>query len=104
MLGRRNYRFPDRGFFSATKDIGDGIYLLPAAGIAAVAGVALEGMPVGDALGGWGDRSLRMFLVGGPPVYVLQLATGASVQVIMDLSIQSHLLGATGSFFRIIMG
>lgn len=65
-------------FFSATKDIGDGIYLLPAAGIAAVAGVALEGMPVGDALGGWGDRSLRMFLVGGPPVYVLQLATGAS--------------------------
>ena len=65
-------------FFSATKDIGDGIYLLPAAGIAAAAGVALEGMPVGDALGGWGGRSLRIFLVGGPPVYVLQLATGAS--------------------------
>ncbi len=65
-------------FFSATKDIGDGIYLLPAAGIAAAAGVALEGMPVGDALGGWGSRSLRIFLVGGPPVYVLQLATGAS--------------------------
>ena len=65
-------------FFSATKDIGDGIYLLPAAGIAAAAGVALEGMPVGNALGGWGSRSLRIFLVGGPPVYVLQLATGAS--------------------------
>lgn len=65
-------------FFSATKDIGDGIYLLPAAGIAAAAGVALEGMPVGDALGGWGSRSLRIFLVGGPPVYVLQVATGAS--------------------------
>jgi len=65
-------------FFSATKDIGDGIYLLPAAGIAAAAGMALEGMPVGDALGGWGARSLRIFLVGGPPVYVLQLATGAS--------------------------
>ena len=65
-------------FFSATKDIGDGIYLLPAAGIAAAAGVALEGVPVGDALGGWGSRSLRIFLVGGPPVYVLQLATGAS--------------------------
>ncbi len=65
-------------FFSATKDIGDGIYVLPAAGIAAAAGVALEGMPVGDALGGWGSRSLRIFLVGGPPVYVLQVATGAS--------------------------
>ena len=65
-------------FFSATKDIGDGIYLLPAAGIAAAAGVALEGMPVGDALGGWGSRSLRIFLVGGPPVYVLQVVTGAS--------------------------
>ena len=65
-------------FFSSTKDIGDGIYLLPAAGIAAAAGVALEGMPVGDALGGWGSRSLRIFLVGGPPVYVLQLAAGAS--------------------------
>ena len=65
-------------FISSTKDIGDGIYLLPAAGIAAAAGVALEGMPVGDALRGWGGRSLRIFLVGGPPVYVLQLATGAS--------------------------
>ncbi len=65
-------------FFSSTKDIGDGIYLLPAAGIAAAAGVVLEGMPVGDALGGWGSRSLRIFLVGGPPVYVLQVATGAS--------------------------
>jgi len=89
-------------FFSATKDIGDGIYLLPAAGIAAAAGVALEGVPVGDALGGWGSRSLRIFLVGGPPVYVLQLATVLRDQVIMAQLIQNHPLGAIGNFFKII--
>ena len=65
-------------FFTGCKDIGEGRYALGVFGIAAITGLALEGRPGGDVLGEWGSRSLRMFIVGAPPVYVLQLATGAS--------------------------
>jgi hypothetical protein len=65
-------------FFSDCKDIGEGRYLLPIFGVAAATGLVFEGNPAGDVVGEWGSRSLRMFVVGGPPVYVLQLATGAS--------------------------
>jgi len=64
-------------FFSGCKDIGEGRYVLPIFGVAAVTGAVFEGNPVGDVVGEWGSRSLRMFVVGGPPVYVLQMATGA---------------------------
>jgi membrane-associated phospholipid phosphatase len=47
-------------------------------GAAALTGLVFEGRPSGDIVGEWGSRSLRMFIVGAPPVYVLQLATGAS--------------------------
>lgn len=65
-------------FFSGCKDIGEGRYTLPIFATAAATGLVFEGRPVGDALGGWGSRSLRMFVVGAPPLYVLQWATGAS--------------------------
>lgn len=65
-------------FFSGCKDIGEGRYTLPIFATAAATGLVLEGRPVGDALGGWGSRSLRIFVVGAPPLYVLQWATGAS--------------------------
>ncbi len=65
-------------FFSGCKDIGEGRYALPIFGVAAATGLALEGSPVGDAVGGWGSRSLRIFVVGAPPLYALQWATGAS--------------------------
>jgi membrane-associated phospholipid phosphatase len=65
-------------FFSDCKFLGEGKYLLPVAGAAAVTGMAFEGAPVGDFIGEWGSRSLRMFVVGAPPLYVLQWATGAS--------------------------
>ncbi len=64
-------------FFSGCKDIGEGRYVLPIFGAAAATGLLFEGNPVGDVVGEWGSRSLRMFVVGGPPVYVLQMATGA---------------------------
>ena len=64
-------------FFSGCKDIGEGRYALPIFGVAAATGAIFEGNPVGDVVGEWGSRSLRMFVVGGPPVYVLQMATGA---------------------------
>lgn len=65
-------------FFSGCKDIGEGRYVLPIAGVAAATGLVFEGNPAGDAVGEWGSRSLRMFVVGAPPLYVLQMATGAS--------------------------
>ncbi len=65
-------------FFSGCKDIGEGRYALAAFGAAGAAGLLFEGRPTGDILGEWGSRSLRIFVVGAPPVYLLQLATGAS--------------------------
>lgn len=65
-------------FFSGCKDIGEGRYALPIFGVAAATGLVFEGNPVGDTVGEWGSRSLRMFVVGAPPLYVLQMATGAS--------------------------
>jgi membrane-associated phospholipid phosphatase len=65
-------------FFSGCKDIGEGRYALAAFGAAAATGYLFEGRPAGDVVGAWGERSLRIFVVGGPPVYALQWATGAS--------------------------
>ncbi|MBM4021222.1 MAG: phosphatase PAP2 family protein [Planctomycetes bacterium] len=65
-------------FFSGCKDIGEGRYVLPIFGVAAATGLVFEGHPMGDVVGEWGSRSLRMFVVGAPPLYVLQLATGAA--------------------------
>lgn len=65
-------------FFSDCKVIGEGKYCLPIFGAAALTGVVLEGQPAGDIVGEWGSRSLRIFVVGAPPLYVLQMATGAS--------------------------
>jgi len=65
-------------FFTNCKPIGEGKYAVPIFGAAALTGIIFEGRPSGDIVGEWGSRSLRMFIVGAPPVYVLQLATGAS--------------------------
>jgi len=65
-------------FFSGCKDIGEGRYVLPIFGAAAVTGLVFEGNPAGDVVGEWGSRSLRMFVVGAPPLYAMQWVTGAS--------------------------
>jgi membrane-associated phospholipid phosphatase len=71
-------------FFTGCKDIGEGRYALPIFGVAAATGLVFEGNPVGDVLGEWGSRSLRIFIVGAPPLYVLQMATGASRPAELD--------------------
>jgi hypothetical protein len=65
-------------FFSGCKDIGEGRYSLPVFGAAAAAGLLFEGRPSGDMVGEWGSRSLRIFVVGAPPLYAMQWVTGAS--------------------------
>ncbi|MEX0688281.1 MAG: phosphatase PAP2 family protein [Pirellulales bacterium] len=71
-------------FFSGCKDIGEGRYLLSIFGVAAATGLVFEGNPVGNVVGEWGSRSLRMFIVGAPPLYVGQWATGASRPAELD--------------------
>lgn len=65
-------------FFSDCKDIGEGRYSLPIFGAAYATGLIFENSPAADVVGEWGGRSLRMFVVGAPPLYALQWATGAS--------------------------
>ena len=76
---QRGVRPTDLGtFFSGVKDVGEGRYVLPIFGAAAVTGLVFEGNPAGDVVGEWGSRSLRMFVVGAPPLYAMQWVTGAS--------------------------
>jgi hypothetical protein len=65
-------------FFSDCKPLGEGSYALPIFGAAAVTGLVFEGTMAGDVVGEWGSRTLRMFVVGAPPLYVMQWTTGAS--------------------------
>ena len=65
-------------FFSDCKILGEGKYALPIFGAATVTGLLFEGGPVGDVVGEWGSRSLRMFVVGAAPMYAMQWITGAS--------------------------
>ena len=65
-------------FIGGTKFLGEGRYELPVWGAAAVTGLLLSGNPTGDVIGEWGSRSLRMFVVGAPPLYVMQQVTGSS--------------------------
>ena len=65
-------------FLSSTKPLGEGRYELAVWGTAAVTGLVFNELPVGNVVGEWGSRSLRMFVVGAPPLYVLQKVTGGS--------------------------
>jgi len=65
-------------FLAGTKPLGEGRYELAVWGTAAVTGLVFDELPVGNVVGEWGSRSLRMFAVGAPPLYVLQKVTGAS--------------------------
>ena len=65
-------------FLGGTKPLGEGRYELAVWGTAAVTGLVFDELPAGNVVGEWGSRSLRMFVVGAPPLYVLQKVTGAS--------------------------
>jgi len=89
-------------FFSDCKIMGEGKYALPIFGAAAVTGLLFEGGPVGDVVGEWGSRSLRMFVVGAPPMYAMQWVTGAS-RPDQDIGSQWHIFndnnGVSGHAF-----
>lgn len=62
----------------ATKILGEGTITLPLFGAAWLAGEVFDELPFFDVAGTWGERSLRAFLVGGPPLLAMQYATGGS--------------------------
>lgn len=62
-----------REFRDSVLGFGDGAYVLPV-----LAGSALGGPLLGcDAVGAWGERSIRAIVVGAPPMLALQRLIGA---------------------------
>ena len=59
----------------AAKFFGEGRYMIPFSLVSAVAGTYLVKIPV---LGKWGSYAFRSYLVGGPPLVILQRLTGGS--------------------------
>ncbi len=62
----------------ASKELGNGFYTLPVFASAWVCGEVFSDLPSGQAIGTWGERSIRGFMVGAPPLIVLQQLTGGS--------------------------
>ncbi len=65
-------------FLHANKDLGDGWYTLPVFATAWAVGTVFDEPPWLATTGRWGERSMRSFLVGAPPLILAQLATGGS--------------------------
>ncbi len=58
--------------------LGNGFYTLPVFALAALSKPILAPLPGGELPAEWGQRSLRTFLVGAPPMLTLQYLTGGS--------------------------
>ena len=62
----------------ASKELGNGVYTLPIMGAAWLANEYVDGPPAFEHFGTWGERSMRGFIVGAPPLIVMQRLTGGS--------------------------
>ncbi len=65
-------------FLHADKELGNGMYTLPIFATAWAVGAFFDESPVLVTTSDWGERSLRSFLVGAPPLMLAQRLTGAS--------------------------
>lgn len=65
-------------FLHADKELGNGVYSLPIFATAWAAGTYFDQTPTLVTTGRWGERSLRSFLVGAPPLILAQRLTGGS--------------------------
>ena len=65
-------------YLHANKELGNGRYSLPIMGAAWLANEYIDGPPAFEAVGLWGERSIRGFLVGAAPMLALQRLTGGS--------------------------
>ena len=62
----------------AQKELGNGIYTLPLFAASWAVGEYFDENPHAVLAGTWGERSLRAFAVGAPPMLLAQRVTGAS--------------------------
>jgi hypothetical protein len=62
----------------ANKELGNGIYSLPIMGSAWLLSAAMPQVEEFEVAGTWGERSLRSFVVGAPPLILMQRVTGGS--------------------------
>lgn len=65
-------------FLHANKELGDGWYTLPLFATAWGIGSYYDPSGVGHVAARWGERSIRSFLVGAPPLILAQRFTGGS--------------------------
>ncbi|OYW13800.1 MAG: hypothetical protein B7Z55_16335 [Planctomycetales bacterium 12-60-4] len=65
-------------FLHASKELGNGKYTLPVFATAWAAGELFPGNQLVETSGRWGERSIRGFLVGAPPLIIMQQLTGGS--------------------------
>ena len=70
----------------ASKELGNGVYTLPIFGAVWLAKEWIDGPPIFEATGTWGERSMRGFLVGAPVVIAGQFLTGGSRPSELDTS------------------
>ena len=65
-------------FLHANKELGNGIYSLPVFGTVWLANEYIDGPPIFETTGLWGERSMRGFFVGAPSLILMQHITGGS--------------------------
>ena len=65
-------------FLHSNRELGNGLYTLPVFGAAWMAKEVINGPPMFETVGLWGERSMRGFLVGAPPLVLMQAVTGGS--------------------------
>ena len=74
----------------ASKELGNGIYTLPVFATAWAAGELFPESRFVETTGRWGERSIRGFVVGAPPLIILQQLTGGSRPTETDESSEWH--------------
>lgn len=65
-------------FLRANKELGNGAIVLPVFGSLWLADEFIDGPPQFETAGKWGQRSMRAFIVGAPPLILTQNLTGGS--------------------------
>ncbi len=74
----------------ASKELGNGMYTLPVFATAWAAGELFPDNAFVETSGRWGERSMRGFVVGAPPLIVMQQLTGGSRPTETDESSEWH--------------
>lgn len=65
-------------YLHSNKELGNGTYTLPIMGVAWLANEYIDGPPAFETFGKWGELSMRGFIVGAPPLVLMQHVTGGS--------------------------